>query len=305
MKGMKSVLPFMLVLLVMIGCSGESQSESKMSQSEDRAVERTEGEMSFQNRDTGTKNEDAGGGQAAEGADIKAVSAERRVIYTAEIHLEVKDLGKAQMEFEAKAVAYGGYIVDSNSSAYENQRSGTMTFRVPQEHFSAFISDAENAAARVANRHISGQDVTEEYVDLEARLRSKKAVETRLLSFMEEADKTEDLLKISSDLSAVQEQIEQLQGRIKYLQNQTSYATVTIFMEETPHVMAQSELNIWQKVEKQLAVNINLLLSFMSGLVVVLVGNLPILFLMGIILTLIWLSVKRRRKKPAEPPIQQ
>jgi hypothetical protein len=307
MKGMKRVLPFILVLLVMIGCSGGSQSESEMSQSEDKAVENsTEGEMSFQNRDISSENETTDNGeQGAEAADIKAVSAERKVIYTAEINLEIKDFGKAQKEFEAKAAAYGGYIVESSASAYEKQRSGTMTFRIPQEHFSAFISDAENAAGRVANRHVSGQDVTEEYVDLEARLRSKRAVETRLLSFMEEAQKTEDLLKISSDLSAVQEQIEQLLGRIKYLQNQTSYATVTIFMEESPHVMAQSELNIWQKVEKQLAVNINLLLSFMSGLVVVLVGNLPILFMMGIILTLVWMAVKRRGKKPTEPPMQQ
>ncbi|WP_052948852.1 DUF4349 domain-containing protein [Mesobacillus campisalis] len=308
MEGMRKVLSFLFVLLFLAGCSGMGQSESKMSESRDSAVEQAEGEMSVQDSDSSMKNEKANDeGRTSEGAGMETLAEERKVIYTAEIHLEVKDIGKAQKEFEGKASAYGGYIVESNANAHENQRSGTMTFRVPQEHFSSFISDAENAAARVANRHVSGQDVTEEYVDLEARLRSKKAVEGRLLKFMEDAEKTEDLLKISSDLSAVQEQIEQLQGRIKYLQNQTSYSTVTIFMEESPHVMAKSDLNLWQKIEKQFAVNINVLLSIMSGLIVMLIGNLPILFMLTFILALVWAALRRRRKgrNPSGAPIEQ
>ncbi len=81
-------------------------------------------------------------------------------------------------------------------------------------------------------RNISGDDVTEEYVDLESRLKSKRVVEERLISFMNNAEKTEDLLKISEDLAEVQEEIETIEGRKKFLENQTSLSTIIITLYE-------------------------------------------------------------------------
>ncbi|MBW9235445.1 DUF4349 domain-containing protein, partial [Leptospira santarosai] len=101
-----------------------------------------------------------------------------------------------------------------------------------EENFEKFLLEAEGEAAKVLERNVTGQDVTEQYVDLESRVRSKRAVEERLLDFMSKAQKTEDLLKISEDLAQVQEEIEVMVGKMKYLENQTSFSTIEISMYE-------------------------------------------------------------------------
>ncbi|MBY0097714.1 DUF4349 domain-containing protein [Mesobacillus maritimus] len=228
-----------------------------------------------------------------------SLPSERMVIYNADIQLTVKNYEKARTELERKAAEIGGYLVEDTTNRYgEEQLSGMMVFRIPQQHFSSFLQSAEEAAAEVTNRHVSGQDVTEEFVDLESRLRSKKAVEARLQSFLEEAEKTEDLLKISSDLSKVQEEIEQLTGRMNYLQNQTAYSTVTITLEENSILVPgidNKELNTWQKVKKQLVVNINWLLSFLSGSIVLIAGNLPIIILLALVIGIPLVILRKRR----------
>ncbi|MFT9598328.1 DUF4349 domain-containing protein [Mesobacillus sp.] len=296
---------YMVLLFVFLlgGCSGGmSQDDSKMSADGDRnsSMENvSEGEIGFSESDKADSGEDAKAeGQASQ--KIEEAAAQRMVIYNAEMDIRVINFEKARNALEQKAKAYNGYIVQSNSNRYDGeQQSGTMTFRIPQEHFHAFLNDAEGLSVQVNNRHVSGQDVTEEYVDLESRLKSKKAVEARLLDFMKQAQKTEDLLKISSDLADVQEQIEQIAGRKKFLENQTALSTVTITLQENevpfPKIDNDS-LNTWQKIKKQFADNINILLAAGSGIIVFLVGNLPILILVAMIVAAIIYFVRKKTK---------
>src|SRR5690625_1979958 len=159
---------------------------------------------------------------------------ERKVIYNAELHIEVKSYQQTLNDIQKQVTNFHGYIVES--SMYEEQENGAkigqITARVPQEKFQDFIKLVEDGSSKVVESSTSGQDVTEEYVDLESRLKSKRIVEDRLLSFMEQAKKTEDLLKISSDLAEVQEEIEAISGRMKYLQNKSDLATITIYIDE-------------------------------------------------------------------------
>lgn len=296
---------YMVLLFVFLlgGCSGGmSQDDSKMSADGDRnsSMENvSEGEIGFSESDKADSGEDAKAeGQASQ--KIEEAAAQRMVIYNAEMDIRVINFEKARNALEQKAKAYNGYIVQSNSNRYDGeQQSGTMTFRIPQEHFHAFLNDAEGLSVQVNNRHVSGQDVTEEYVDLKSRLRSKKVVEARLLDFMKQAQKTEDLLKISSDLADVQEQIEQIAGRKKFLENQTALSTVTITLQENevpfPKIDNDS-LNTWQKIKKQFADNINILLAAGSGIIVFLVGNLPILILVAMIVAAIIYFVRKKTK---------
>lgn len=293
----------LLFVFLLGGCSGGmSQDDSKMSADGDRnsSMENvSEGEIGFSESDKADSGEDAKAeGQASQ--KIEEAAAQRMVIYNAEMDIRVINFEKARNALEQKAKAYNGYIVQSNSNRYDGeQQSGTMTFRIPQEHFHAFLNDAEGLSVQVNNRHVSGQDVTEEYVDLESRLKSKKAVEARLLDFMKQAQKTEDLLKISSDLADVQEQIEQIAGRKKFLENQTALSTVTITLQENevpfPKIDNDS-LNTWQKIKKQFADNINILLAAGSGIIVFLVGNLPILILVAMIVAAIIYFVRKKTK---------
>lgn len=300
----KMFIMSLLLVLLLAGCSGGmSQDDSKMSAEgdsnsasmenvSDDKIGFSEGENQVADAGQDSKAED----QTSQEAD--ETSAQRMVIFNAEMDIRVKNFEKARNVLEQKAKTYNGYIVQSNSNRYDGERqSGTMTFRIPQEHFSAFLNDAEGLSVQVNNRNVSGQDVTEEYVDLESRLKSKKTVEARLMDFMKQAQKTEDLLKISSDLAEVQEQIEQIAGRKKFLENQTAFSTVTITLQENevpvPKIDNDS-LNTWQKIKKQFADNINILLAAGSGIIVFLIGNLPILFIVGaIVATIIYLVRKK------------
>lgn len=298
---------FISLLFLLAGCSGgESSSEkSEMNNAEDAQSAETENvsedRVSFsakgeQDRAAGNKSET----ENQDGVSEKNTVAQRMVIFNAEMDITVKNFENARNSLEEKAQSYNGYIVQSDSNRYDDeQQSGMMTFRVPQEHFHAFLNDAQGLSVQVNNRRVSGQDVTEEYVDLESRLKSKKAVEARLLEFMKDSQKTEDLLKISSDLADVQEEIEQIAGRKKYLENQTAYSTVTISLQETLVAVPKIDnenLNTWQKIQKQFADNINILLAAGSGIIVFLVGNLPIILIVGTIVAAIIYFVRKKNK---------
>lgn len=228
-------------------------------------------------------------------------SVNQKIIYTAELQIEVEDLKKANRLLDEKLKAYNGYIVQSNTYRNGDETySSTLTLRIPENSFEKFLADAEEIAVKVHQRNVSGSDVSEEYTDLESRLKSKKAVETRLLEFMQKAATTEDLLKISSDLARVQEEIEQITGRIKYLENQVDFSTIIITINENninvPE-LTNKDLNTWEKIKKQFMTSINLLLAGLSGGAVFLFGNLPILLLAGLAAGAIIFLIRRRKRK--------
>ena len=219
------------------------------------------------------------------------------VIYQADLQLRVKKFEQTLQSIEDHVVKYGGYISESTiSKDGVEQVSGSITVRIPQNSFQAFLRDAEGQAAEVLQRRITGTDVTEEYVDLDSRLKSKRVVEERLTTFMESAVKTEDLLKISADLAAVQEEIETILGRMKFLENQTSLSTVHISLYENKVIVPNLEdgdLNTWDKTKKQFMKSTNMLLAGLSGLVVFLLGNFPILIILTVAGLAIYFYIKK------------
>ncbi|TWE08995.1 uncharacterized protein DUF4349 [Neobacillus bataviensis] len=297
----KKALSFFLMVMLfgMAGCSSASKNESaKMSS--DKGV--MDSAQSGKSEKSLTSTELPKSEKFIDTA--KAQANNQMVIYQAELELRVKNFENTVQNLEEKAKKYGGYIAESSvTKDGTEQVSCSMKLRIPQAHFQEFLNDAEGQAAEVLKRNINGQDVTEEYVDLESRLKSKRAVEERLLSFMKNAAKTEDLLKISADLASVQEEIEVIEGRMKYLENQTSLSTVSITLYETKVVVPELEkdqLNTWEKTKKQFMNSTNLILAALSGLVVFILGNLPILIifvLLGFLVYLYYNKKKRQNKR--------
>ena len=116
---------------------------------------------------------------------------------------------------------------------------------------------------------------------------------------MKKAEKTEDLLKISSDLASVQEEIEVIVGKIKYFENQTSFSTVEITMYENRVIIPEidnKDLNTWDKTKKQFVTSTNALLVAGSGIIVFLVGNLPVLLFLVVIGVAVYWFIKRRKR---------
>ncbi|WP_161568143.1 DUF4349 domain-containing protein [Anaerobacillus alkaliphilus] len=257
--------------------------------------------------DAEPKMEQGYGGSSQETSNTKSLNVtDRMVIYNANLSLEIKDYHKVEAIIQEKVATLGGYVVES--SIYysgEDRINGHLTVKVPQKSFHSFINEVESESVKVNDRHVSGNDVTEEFVDLESRLRSKRVVEERLISFMEKATKTEDLLKISSDLAKVQEEIEQVMGRMNYLKNNVDYSTVSISLTErkvnVASIQASENLNTWVKAKSLFIDSINGLLSFFSFLVVVAVGLSPIFVPVLAVVVIFVFYVKRKKKnKPFE-----
>lgn len=299
MRSSKSAISilFMVLLFGLAGCSssGTKDESAKLSMESKEVMDSGQSGRSEESlASTDRKPE-----KSVNAAEVKV--ANQMVIYQAELELRVKKFEQTLQNLERKAKKYGGYIAESTVTKDGNEQvSGSLKLRIPQEHFQDFLTDAEGEAAEVLQRNINGQDVTEEYVDLESRLKSKKAVEERLLSFMKNAAKTEDLLKISADLAAVQEEIEIIEGRMKYLKNQTSFSTVNITLYERKVVVPnldKDQLNTWEKTKKQFMKSTNLLLAGLSGIVVFIFGNLPILIILILLGFLVYLYYNKRKLK--------
>ncbi|GAB6257149.1 MULTISPECIES: DUF4349 domain-containing protein [Peribacillus] len=286
----RKIVMFMFSLfLLLAGCSSNEKNDSASESHDEKAESKMDASISGNMV------------QQEEAAEKEGVTDERKVIHQAQLELKVKNLEKAQMKIENKVAEYGGYVVESNVYREDEELvEGTITVRVPEAHFQDFLADSEGEASEVVGRNVTGQDVTEQYVDLKARLKSKRAVEERLLAFMKDAEKTEDLLKISSDLAVVQEEIEQLTGQMKYLENQTSYSTVTITLSQDRIVVPgidNKELNTWERTKKQLATSANLLLKAGSGIIVFIIGNLPILIILGGVGAAVhWVIIRRGKR---------
>ena len=155
-----------------------------------------------------------------------------KIIYTANLTLESKDYDAARAALDEALADADGYMESSNESTYTgSSRSLSLTLRVPQEHYASFLAAAAQAG-NLVNRSEKAEDVTSQYVDLEARLANLKAQRTRLQELQASADSLSDLLEIESSLSDVQYQLESYQSQLDWYSDQVQQCTVYIDLNE-------------------------------------------------------------------------
>ncbi|MFI5457952.1 MAG: DUF4349 domain-containing protein [Isosphaerales bacterium] len=169
--------------------------------------------------------------QPAENASSPARSPtnSRKIIYDARIDLVVDSLSGTEGAILRLINEHNGFLAESDQSSLTAfQRRGTWRVRVPIDHFSAFVS-AVSRLGEVRQNHVGSQDVTEEFFDLEARIRNKREEEKRLLKHLADSTgKLKDILEVEKELSRVRGEVEQMEGRLRFLANRTELSTVTI-----------------------------------------------------------------------------
>lgn len=161
----------------------------------------------------------------------------QRVVQTADYKIEIApgEFNDKYSQITALAAKYGGYVVSGDSrSSGDELTSGVITFTVANtgDNFTKVQAELDGIG-NVTSRRISGQDVTEEYVDLQSRLRNAEAEEAQLLTLLEKAQTIDEILMVQSRLSEIRSQIEQIKGRIKYMESRTDFATITVDLRET------------------------------------------------------------------------
>jgi hypothetical protein len=173
-----------------------------------------------------------GGG---DGGDPIAQARNRQLIHTATVELEVADYDRARGELTAAARERGGFVADADerrqTAAGGNFTTGTVTYRVPADEFESFLAAANETGTVVASQQ-NTEDVTEQVVDLEARLRTLRAQRDRLRELYGRANDTEEVLAVERRLSEVQTEIERAEARRASLERRVALSTVTVALRE-------------------------------------------------------------------------
>ena len=156
-----------------------------------------------------------------------------KIIYTTYLSIETKDYDLAYQQLNDTLSSVDGYLESSNeyTDSTDSTRTLSLTLRVPESSYDAFVDTAEQAGS-VTSKSESAEDVTTQYMDIEARLDNLTAQRTRLQELQASADNLTDLLQIESSLSDVQYQIESYQSQLNWYSQQVSYCTVNITLDE-------------------------------------------------------------------------
>ena len=217
-----------------------------------------------------------------------------RIIKSATLSIKVKDgFSKTYDRTTRLANTYGGQVVASNLSTENGNYSGTITIKVPNESFEKLIADLKELG-KVNSIDIVSQDVSQEYIDLESRLRHFRAQEGVMLALMEKAESISDSIAIASQLSAIQQQIEQATGRLNYLKNQTDLSTVQIMIND-PSPISITPMDKWgfsAALERAAHAAVNTISGF-----IIFMGYILPLALIGSILYAIFNFARRNQRK--------
>ncbi len=170
------------------------------------------------------------------------------IIKTGYLEVQVEDTLEAVENVADIAGVYGGYVQSSYTyEDYAGQLVGSVTFRVPVDQFDSALEEIREFSDYVSYESIDAQDVTEEYMDLDARLSTYYELEEQYLAVLDSAYTVEEILLVYDYLQDVREEIESLESSMQYYENQSSYSTITVYMEEKVSVFVAAEK--WRPVE--------------------------------------------------------
>jgi hypothetical protein len=165
-------------------------------------------------------------------------TAQRQVIYQATVSLEVNTVPSALTQVQTLAKSLGGWVDNISSYGGQTQTQATITIRVPQDQFFTALDNLQNLGT-VQSQNVSSQDVTEQYIDLEARLKSSQLEKQSLQALLDKVATVNDEILIQGQLTQVESQIESLQGQINYIQNRVDMASITVTLNTPPQNVGQ------------------------------------------------------------------
>lgn len=191
---------------------------------------------------------------------------EQKIIKTGNIKFETNDLSETYNQMIVVVKKHKAFIQNDtegkdNFSVFKN-----ITVRVPSKNFDLFIKDISKGVAYFDNKEISSQDVTEEYIDIDARLKAKKVLEARYIELLKKANKVSEMLEIEAQLSAIREEIEAKEGQLRYMQSQVSMSTINIEFYKTVANEGGATISYGSKIWNAITSGFNSISSFFIGL---------------------------------------
>jgi hypothetical protein len=224
-----TALVLFLLALALTACSSageEAQSDGETAV-KDRAVGVAKPESGAEVAATG----DAATGETAPGSVVPQEDFGRKIINTAQLGISSKDVRGEAARAQQVAARFGGTTLSAQTYRSDNATHADLVISVPSEHFEDALDELRGLGEEVTTDTVSGQDVTEEYVDLQSRERNLLAAEQSLLDLYNRADDVQDALSIQRELTAVRGEIEQVQGRMQYLKQSSDMSQISLSIQ--------------------------------------------------------------------------
>jgi hypothetical protein len=246
----------------------------------------------------------------ADKSKAEVIPTDHKIIRNAELTLEANSPEESQQKITAIAESKGGFVVESEQSSSNSTVTirdiVTMTVRVPSAKFSESLEEIRKNSNRVIIETVKGQDVTEEFVDIEASLKTKKALEEKFLEIMKQSKTVEEALNVQRELADVRNEIEKIEGRKRFLENQTSLSTIKIRLQ-TPNNYSPNSTGFFYQLGEAFSNGFNFALNFILSLITFIIAILPfVLFvILPIALVIRYFLNKQKKKLQARKIIEE
>jgi hypothetical protein len=234
---------------------------------------------------------------------------DKKIIKNGNLNLKVNSVSDAAEKISEIAKNNSGEIISSSITQSKNNiKKGNITVKVAFANFEKTISEIKKIATLVIQESATGQDVTEEYADLQAQIKNKQAEEQAYIKIFDQAQKIQDILDVTRQLSIVRGQIESLQGRLKFMENQTSMSTISISLSEDQNITITDSWRPLQIAKDAFNSLIKMSQGFISFLIILVVTVIPVAILYLLLAFMIYLiagKIYRKIKKRNENNIAQ
>jgi hypothetical protein len=242
---------------------------------------------------------------ATEQAEETSAAIDRKIIRNAELTMEVASTTDTQQRIVSIAETHGGFVVTSEAKQRESAEPSQRTLdiklvvRIPENQFGTALDEIRGLASNLPEAKITGQDVTEEFIDLEARIKTQKALEIQFLQIMRQATKIADAMEVQRQIADVRTEIEKLEGRKRFLENRSSLATITInIITPKPMVVVPTtgfRHSVSDAVSEGIDVSAAILLFFVRFAIVMLPIGVLVLLPAGLLVRYVMRRAKRMR----------
>jgi hypothetical protein len=293
-------LPILLILLLLLsGCERQESGASSATKSSAPATQQLDQARLV-------NNQTAPGQQVsldqASNSQAMAEAMNRKIIRNGELTLEVADPQDAQRKISSTAETLGGFVVTSEAKqrraadGASEQLEVNLVVRVPATQFGPAMDQIRSAGGRVLAEKETGQDVTEEFIDLEAHIKTQKALEDKFLEIMKRASKVEEALEVERQIAEVRTEIEKLEGRKRFLENRASLSTITVSLQN-PTAIAVNTTGFGRDIRQAVADSVQVAIAIVLFLIRFVIVMIPIFILLILPIWLVGRYFWRRAMK--------
>jgi hypothetical protein len=272
-KNIKKVTLFVFAALFLFSCSSDSSN---------KAFESAAPEYDL--------NENTGG--KGEGESKQAKGEDRKIIKEGAITFETDNIASTKQLITNVTTKLNGYVANENIYTYTNKQEYRLVIRIPADKFEELLAKISDNATKIDSKNVDVLDVTEEYIDIESRIKTKKELESRYKEILKQANKVEEILSIEKEIGQLRTEIEATEGRMRYLKDRIGFSTLTV--------------NFYQKINSAFGFSLKFTQGIKNGwtnllwFLVGLVNIWPFILLTTLAIYFLRRIIKKKKSKKAE-----